>query len=64
MDCESARLKCLSARFVIDIGLPDQSPPRLRLCLKCLSARFVIDIGEAGSRQATPAYLVSQMPFG
>ena len=57
-------LKCLSARFVIDMTMggrtEDGDPVR---GLKCLSARFVIDIDtvevEAEVRERT-----SQMPFG
>ena len=38
-------LKCLSARFVIDIDTVEvEGDPREHSCLKCLSARFVIDM--------------------
>ena len=37
-------LKCLSARFVIDIKVPIPDNGKMAKCLKCLSARFVIDI--------------------
>ena len=45
LDLIEVGLKCLSARFVIDIvaGLGDFDGGD-RACLKCLSARFVIDI--------------------
>ena len=46
-----ASLKCLSARFVIDmVGGEGDSGEVVRASLKCLSARFVIDIDEKGSR--------------
>ena len=45
-------LKCLSARFVIDMRGLERLVPVHRLCLKCLSARFVIDIGDAGGADA------------
>ena len=56
-------LKCLSARFVIDIKPVRVIFNNKKLCLKCLSARFVIDMlpvnvsSWAGMER-------SQMPFG
>ena len=41
------RLKCLSARFVIDIKAWTKRVSPTDSCLKCLSARFVIDMDEA-----------------
>ena len=38
------RLKCLSARFVIDIDTVEVEALTKKERLKCLSARFVIDI--------------------
>ena len=42
-------LKCLSARFVIDIRLAPSSIVSAYTSLKCLSARFVIDISTTKS---------------
>ena len=45
---ERVRLKCLSARFVIDISMNANSRAVMERRLKCLSARFVIDIPDTG----------------
>ena len=44
-------LKCLSARFVIDMGVIKSTFPTTEMwpSLKCLSARFVIDIDTYGT---------------
>ena len=58
-----ACLKCLSARFVIDISITEMKRKLVISGLKCLSARFVIDIGKvAGLGDFDGGG--SQMPFG
>ena len=58
-------LKCLSARFVIDIASANISTlDGVEVGLKCLSARFVIDITETWPDWETLMAGTSQMPFG
>ena len=56
-------LKCLSARFVIDILVEDGDSRQGHNGLKCLSARFVIDIASS-ILDTVEVEAKSQMPFG
>ena len=52
-------LKCLSARFVIDIKFMGRDGSTVSIGLKCLSARFVIDISILDSIEVEASATVS-----